>query len=84
MNSITGIQSKIKELKPYPAVANYLLIQIKNRKLTSGSLANQLLKKGILIRDCNSFRSLNNKFVRIAVRSRKENEKLLSALKDVL
>jgi threonine-phosphate decarboxylase len=76
--------SNIKGLKPYPAVANFLLIKIKNRKLTSGSLAKELLKKGILIRDCSNFRNLNNKFIRIAVRSRKENEKLISAFKDAL
>jgi len=76
--------SKINGLKPYPSVANYLLIKIKNLKLTSSLLANELLKKGILIRDCSNFRSLNNKFIRIAVRSRKENEKLISALKDLL
>lgn len=76
--------SKIKGLRPYPSVTNFLLIKIENFKLTSGSLAKELLKKGILIRDCSNFRNLNNKHIRIAVRSRKENKKLIGILTDVL
>ncbi len=75
---------KIEGLKPYPTAANFLLIKIKKPKLTSNFLTKELLDKGILIRDCSNFRNLNNKFIRIAVCSRKENEKLISTLNDVL
>ena len=74
--------SHIKGLKPYPSVANFLLIEIKNGRLTSTHLKERLLKRGILIRDCANFRGLNNKFIRIAVRSRRENLKLIRALKE--
>jgi len=39
------------------------------------------LKQGILIRDCTSFRGLDEFYVRIAVKTRVENEQLIGALK---
>ena len=49
-----------------------------------GELRALLAGKGILIRDCSNFRGLDARFFRVAVRSRKENLKLLFALKEVL
>lgn len=43
-------------------------------------LAKELLKKGILIRDCSNYRGLSGGYYRIAVRRREENERLLAAL----
>ena len=73
--------TKIRELKPYPSVANFLLIKIEKKKLTSSLLKRKLIQEGILIRDCSNFRGLNNKFIRIAVRRHTENLKLIEALK---
>lgn len=69
---------------PYPSITNFLLIKIKDGDLTSSLLREKLIQKGILIRDCANFRGLNNKFIRIAVRSHKENLKLIKALKEVI
>ena len=71
-------------LRPYPSVANFLLIKIEKSNLISNSLVKELLKKGIFVRNCSNFRNLNNKFIRIAVRTHRENLKLIGALKDVL
>lgn len=46
-------------------------------------LAKELLKKGILIRDCSNYRGLSGGYYRIAVRRREENERLLAALAQV-
>jgi threonine-phosphate decarboxylase len=40
----------------------------------------KLLKDKILIRDCKNFRGLNNHYIRIAVKSHKDNIKLVTAL----
>ena len=40
----------------------------------------KLLEKKILIRDCSTIRGLNDNYIRIAVKTRKENEKLIKAL----
>ena len=76
--------AKIEGLKPYPSVTNFLLVKIESAGLISSSLQKLLLKKGILIRDCSNFRSLNDKYIRVAVRSHNENLKLVAALKELL
>ena len=47
-------------------------------------LQKKLLLKGILIRDCSDFAGLSEGTYRIAVKSRKDNQTLLAALKEVL
>jgi histidinol-phosphate/aromatic aminotransferase/cobyric acid decarboxylase-like protein len=42
------------------------------------------LEYGVLIRDCSSFRGIDEYYVRVAVKTRRENEKLLEALKKTL
>jgi len=75
---------KIKRLRPFPSTVNYILVKIEDKKLTSVILRDRLLKKGILVRDCANFRGLDKRFIRIAVRSRAENLKLVRALEKVI
>lgn len=74
---------QFKTFKIYPPDANYLFIDIRKSGLTAAQLKEKMLKRGILIRDCSSFAGLDEYFVRIAVKTRSENEKLLGALKEV-
>lgn len=54
--------------------ADFLLVQ------TDRPLYQELLEKGILIRDCENFRGLKKGYYRIAVKTRAENEVLLREL----
>ena len=72
--------SKIDGFTCYNTDTNFILIKT---KIKSNLLQKKLLKKKILIRDCNSFRGLNNNFIRIAVKTNKENKKLIKALEAV-
>lgn len=76
--------AEIGGLKPYPSVTNFLLIKIEDKNLSSSFLTKRLIQKGILIRDCANFRGLSNKFVRVAVRTHRENLKLIGALKKII
>lgn len=71
--------SGIEGFKPFPSVTNFILVKIDG--ITSTILKERLIRKGILIRDCSNFRGLNNKFIRVAVRKRSENIRLIEALK---
>jgi threonine-phosphate decarboxylase len=64
--------------------ANFFFIDIRKSGLTATELKNRLLKHGILIRDCTSFRGLDEFYVRIAVKTPKENERLIDALKQAV
>lgn len=58
----------------FPGEANFLLIH------TEKPLYENLLGKGILIRDCTNFKGLTKGYYRIAVKQRQDNEKLLKAI----
>lgn len=68
----------------FPADANFIFIDIRRTGLTAAELKQRMLQHGILIRDCSSFKGLDGYFIRIAVRTRKENEKFLEALGKVM
>jgi threonine-phosphate decarboxylase len=69
--------SKLEGFECYDSVANFILIK---SKLKSKHLQKKLLKKKILIRDCTSFHGLDENHIRIAVKTRKENQKLVQAM----
>jgi threonine-phosphate decarboxylase len=62
-------------LAPLPSLANFLLVPLEE---PASVLAARLLGKGILVRDCASFGLPDS--IRVAVRKREENERLVEAL----
>ena len=62
----------------FPGEANYLLLYAEK------DLCGEMLQRGILLRDCANYVGLGQGFVRIAVRSREENDALLASLREAL
>ncbi|MDE1890419.1 MAG: threonine-phosphate decarboxylase [Planctomycetota bacterium] len=75
--------SNIHELQPYKPTANYILVKINTGGMNSSLLRERLLDHDIAIRDCSNFVGLNDKYFRVAVRTKEENMKLITALKNV-
>jgi len=75
--------SKIKGLKPYSSVTNFILCRLPS-KMDSKRLQEKLIQRNILIRNCSSFRSLNNRYIRIAVKTRQENLHLINSLSTII
>jgi threonine-phosphate decarboxylase len=71
----------IKGVKPLPASANYFLIDVAGTGLTSGEFTERMLEGHVLVRDCSSFSMLGDTYIRLAVRTREENERLVEALR---
>ena len=63
-----------------PSFTNFILIKT---KYNSTKLQKKLLKNKILIRDCKNFRGLDDQYIRIAVKSHKDNVKLVKALEKI-
>lgn len=59
---------------------NFILIKT---NYDSTKLQNKLLKNKILVRDCKNFTGLENNFIRIAIKSHKDNLKLVKALERI-
>ena len=64
--------------------ANFFFIEIRKSGLTAAEIKNRMLKQGILIRDCTSFKGLDQFYIRVAVKTHVENERLIEAFKQTL
>lgn len=76
---LSAALASLPGLRPYPSAANYLLVELTSG-LTAADLAGRLLRRRILIRDCATFPGLDERFFRVAVRARRENDRLLAEL----
>jgi len=74
---------EIEGLHVFPSVTNFLLVKIENGEITSTQLKETLSKERMLIRDCCTFTGLDDSYFRVTVRSAKDNQKLVKALKRV-
>lgn len=72
--------SQIAGFKCHETSTNFILLKTKK---TSKTLQQKLLKKKILVRNCENFHGLDNHYIRIAVKTHKENKKLVEALKEL-
>jgi threonine-phosphate decarboxylase len=80
---LAGLKS-LPGLQPFASAVNYLLVKITLPDWTAASLQKALLARKVVIRDASNFRGLDERFFRIAVRRREENEQLLEALRHSL
>ncbi len=69
-------------LKPFPAAANYLLVEMRNG-MTAADLRDRLLSRKMIIRDCSNYTGLDRRFFRVAVRTAGENSRLLRAMEEI-
>ncbi len=74
---------KLGWLEVYPSQVNFLLARSTIRSLSGKVLRAKLEQMHLVIRDSRGFGSLGPQFVRIAVRTRDENRRLLDALRVV-
>ncbi|MDL2246882.1 histidinol-phosphate transaminase [Methanobrevibacter sp. OttesenSCG-928-K11] len=76
--------SKISSLNVFKSKSNYLLIGIKDTGLTAAELSLELLKKGIIVRDCTSFKGLDEYWIRISIATFDENKRFIKIINEVL
>lgn len=68
----------IKGLKAFAPSSNFILCKLECAKVKSAKkLQERLFKFSLLIRDCGNFRGLSERFFRVAVRTRRENNALI-------
>jgi histidinol-phosphate aminotransferase len=75
---------KIRGLKTELPDANYFFVDISETGLTGTHLEKELRELGILVRNCSSFRPLGDNYIRIGIRTEKENKRLLEALNQLI
>ncbi|MGM0366321.1 MAG: threonine-phosphate decarboxylase CobD [Actinomycetota bacterium] len=78
-----GQLKSIPFLEPFYPSANFILVRILKEGEDSGKLFDYCITRHkILIRDCSNFRGLGTDYIRIAVRLKDENNRLVEALRN--
>lgn len=76
------------QVEVLPGKVNYFLLRLEGSLAGAESpslwLQGELGKRGIMIRDASTFPGLDGCYVRVALRSREENQQLLTALAEIL
>jgi cobyric acid synthase CobQ/L-threonine-O-3-phosphate decarboxylase len=68
-------------LQPLSACANFVLLRL--QQTSSQELAAGLTARGIAVRDASNFVGLDGRYVRVAVRTRPDNQRLIDALEEL-
>lgn len=67
-------------VRPFPPSANFILVDLRGSGVPAPVLRAELGRRGLLIRDCSNFPSLDEFYIRVAVRGPAENRRLLTEL----
>lgn len=82
------LTAQLKEMgtfELFPGEANYILLRFRENTSTYSApwLQEQLGKKGFLIRDCSMYQGLNERYFRLAVKTRSAHQALVNTLKNL-
>ncbi|HYO05351.1 MAG TPA: histidinol-phosphate transaminase, partial [Phototrophicaceae bacterium] len=75
---------KNSKIKPIPTDVNFYLIEILGDKSSTELTDTLLSKNNLLVRDCKTFTGMNDKFIRVAIKTPRENKELFKALEKAL
>jgi threonine-phosphate decarboxylase len=75
---------RIRGFKAGEVNVNFILANISKFMLDSTELTARLAARGVLIRDCSSLHGLGKDYIRLAVRTAEENNRLIAAIGDVI
>lgn len=73
---------KIEGIKSYRTNTNFILIKLLNN--TSNEVREKMIERGIVVRDASNFVGLNSNYIRLAIKDRKNNIKVLQTLSEVI
>lgn len=73
---------KSGRIKVYDTETNFILIKL--FEMTSEEFKSRMEEKNILVRNCSNFKFLDNSFIRLAIKDREKNQKVIEAVKEVL
>ena len=73
---------KIENIKTFKTNVNFILVKL--LKKNSSAVRDEMIEKGVVIRDASNFIFLNNQYIRLAIKNRENNIKVLQALKEVM
>lgn len=76
--------SKVRKFKTHESNTSFVLVDISAANLDSVELTHRLAEKGLLVRDCSDFYSMDRNFIRVSVRPKEDTDKLVEAIGTVV
>lgn len=76
--------NKMKSVKVFKSYSNFMLIDIHNTGYTAAELTREFMKRGMIVRDCTSFKGIDEYYFRISICTLEEDKKFIEAMKDIL
>lgn len=73
---------KMDNIEVTPTETNFILVKLLNDN--AKSFRKKMIENGVLVRDASNFMFLDESYIRLAIKDRKKNEKVLEALRRVL
>ena len=70
-------------LKLYPPTVNFILLRLMPSWGNASAFCARMRDEGVLLRDCSNYPGLDDTFVRVAVRKREDNERLLKVFRRI-
>jgi len=74
---------KIQEIKVYPSMANFALIELLDGSTSADFVSKMLIKYGVYTRTGSDKIGLSGEFIRIAGRTKEENKIIIDSIKDI-
>ncbi|WP_456435400.1 histidinol-phosphate transaminase [Methanopyrus sp.] len=75
---------KLDRLTPFPSEANYLLVDVSDTGMNASEFTVELLKHGVIVRDCSSFEGIEPFYVRVSTGTLEEDRRFIEVVKEVL
>ncbi|MDR0912083.1 MAG: histidinol-phosphate transaminase [Methanobrevibacter sp.] len=76
--------SRFKNLNVFNSSSNYIFVGIKDTGFTAKEFTYKLMEKGVIIRDCTSFKGLDEYWIRISIGTMKDDEKFIEILHEII
>lgn len=73
---------KIENIRTYKTNVNFILVKL--LKYNSSYVREKMIEKGVIVRDASNFQYLNESYIRLAIKNRENNIKVLKALEEVM
>lgn len=83
-NLIYSAMSTCKNIKLFKPYANFILVKILKEDISAGDIADVCRLKGLIIKTCENFRGLDDKYIRFCFMSPKDNDILVNTILEQL
>ena len=76
--------SKFKNLRILKSYSNFMLIDVHDSGYDAAGITRKLMEKGIIVRDCTSFKGIDKYWIRISIATMEENKKFIDILHTIV